>query len=450
MQRTGNDANLRLSRYGVYSVEKETRRQLTHISLIAFAFLLRYLDRTGAAVCALLALGFNLTLLPRLVPAIFRPGEGKLSGITIYPFSVLLLVLFLPLQIAAAAWAVMAMGDGAATIIGKAVNGPRLPWNREKTLAGSLAFFLAAAAGAFLLYGWVSYSFGGRDIIYLALMGAFVGALVESLPLTIDDNLSVPLLSGAAMWLTWMATLGLVPGSVPIERLLLALAINLPIALAALARGQVSKGGFAAGLPVGVAMFCWSGWPGYLALVSFYLLANLATRAGYRRKQARGQAQEQGGRRGAKHALANCLVGLVSALAYYLTGDLLFMVALAAAFATAAFDTVSGELGQLFPGRPVSLLSFKKVPVGTSGAVSLGGTFSGLAAAALVALAPYLAGLLDGPRLAAVLIGATLGALSESFLSFSLEKRGFLDNEELNLINTLVGAVLACHLAGWL
>ena len=60
-------------------MDKETRRQLTHICLIAFAFLLRYLDRTGAAACALLALVFNLTLLPCLVPALFRQAEGKLS-----------------------------------------------------------------------------------------------------------------------------------------------------------------------------------------------------------------------------------------------------------------------------------------------------------------------------------------------------------------------------------
>ena len=411
--------------------------------------LLRYLDRTGAAACALLALAFNLTLLPRLAPSLFRSGEGKLSGITLYPFSVLMLAAFLPLQVAAAAWAVMALGDGAATIVGKSLGGRRLPWNEEKRWSGSIAFFLAAVLGAFLFYGWVSRSYGGTTIFIVAFTGALIGALVESLPLKVDDNLSVPLCAGGGMWLAWLADLGFMPEGVPYERLLLALAINLPIALFALARGQVSRGGFYAGLPVGIAVYSWADWPGYLALVSFYLLANVATRTGYSRKQRRGSAQEHGGRRGAKHALANCLVGVAAAYAYQLSGDPLFAVALSAAFATAAFDTVSGELGQLFPGRPVSLLSFKRVRVGESGAVSLGGTLCGLVAAALVVVGPWLGWEFAAPLVAAVLAGASVGAIAESYLSLLLEKRGFLDNEELNFLNTLLGAIVAFQLAAW-
>ncbi len=423
---------------------RETRRQLTHIFLIGFAFFLPYLGKTVAVGCAFFALVFNLTLLPRLVPSLFRRGEGKLSGVTLYPFSVLLLVLFFPLPVAAAAWAVMALGDGAATIVGKKLKGPRLPWNRAKSWSGSSAFLIAAFWGAYGLYGWMTGDFGPAAVC-LVVAGVLAGALVESLPLTVDDNLSVPLAAGIVIWL---GTLYPAAQVVTTERLLLALAINLPIALIALLAGQVSKKGFLAGLPLGVVMLCWSGWPGYLALVSFYALGNLATKTGYRRKKTRGSAQERGGRRGAKHALANCLVGAGAALAYYLSGEPLFMVALVASFATAAFDTVSGELGQLFPGKPISLLTFKRVPVGESGAVSLGGTLCGLAAAGLVALAPYLAGGLAGRWIAAVLCGATLGALAESYLALSMEKRGLLDNEELNFTNTLIGAVAAFYLAG--
>ena len=142
-------------------------------------------------------------------------------------------------------------------------------------------------------------------------------------------------------------------------------------------------------------------------------------------------------------------MGVAAAFAYHLSGDPLFLVATSAAFATAAFDTVSGELGQLFPGRPLSLLSFKRVAVGESGAVSLGGTLSGLVAAALVLLGPWLGAGLGPGLIAAALAGAFLGALAESYLSLLLERRGFLDNEELNFLNTLIGAVLAFHLADW-
>ena len=61
--------------------------------------------------------------------------------------SVLLLILAFPRRpdIVAAAWGILALGDGAATIVGTRSRGPRLPWNPDKTVAGSLAFIVAGA-----------------------------------------------------------------------------------------------------------------------------------------------------------------------------------------------------------------------------------------------------------------------------------------------------------------
>ncbi len=93
-------------------------------------------------MCALAAFLFNLFVLPRIggrrstAPRTRRAGYPL--GILFYPLSVLLLILAFPTRpdIVAAAWGILAIGDGAATIVGRRVGGRRMPWNREKTVGG--------------------------------------------------------------------------------------------------------------------------------------------------------------------------------------------------------------------------------------------------------------------------------------------------------------------------
>ena len=46
-------------------------------------------------------------------------------------------------------------------------------------------------------------------------------------------------------------------------------------------------------------------WRGYLLLLAFFVIGSAATKLGYRKKAAAKLAQEDKGRRGARHALAN-------------------------------------------------------------------------------------------------------------------------------------------------
>ena len=68
---------------------------------------------------------FNLFLLPRLGGRrLYRPvdeARGFPIGILLYPLSVLLLILAFPsrLDIVAAAWGILAFGDGSATLVGR-------------------------------------------------------------------------------------------------------------------------------------------------------------------------------------------------------------------------------------------------------------------------------------------------------------------------------------------
>ncbi len=136
-------------------------RKIVHMSMLIFAFLLPYLTWEQAAGCALLALLFNVVVLPRIGADLRKGSESaptgsEWTGIVIYPISVLALILLYrhQLYIAGAAWAIMALGDGTAGVIGSALRGPVLPWNREKTWSGFLGFIAAGTAGAYILTRW--------------------------------------------------------------------------------------------------------------------------------------------------------------------------------------------------------------------------------------------------------------------------------------------------------
>jgi dolichol kinase len=78
----------------------------------------------------------------------------------------------------AAAILTLALGDSAATIVGVRACHP-LPYNRYKTVEGSLAFFVFSLPVC-LFVGWIGVA-----------LAAFT-AVVEGLSSPIDDNLAVP------------------------------------------------------------------------------------------------------------------------------------------------------------------------------------------------------------------------------------------------------------------
>ncbi len=101
-------------------------------------------------------------------------------GSACYATGVLIAATFLndPLAVAATI-VILAIGDASSTLIGE--DGEiRLPYNRKKTLEGSIAFFTASLVG---------YFFVGNAIFLIAL----IAAIVESLDLPFDDNITVPI-----------------------------------------------------------------------------------------------------------------------------------------------------------------------------------------------------------------------------------------------------------------
>jgi uncharacterized protein (TIGR00297 family) len=463
------------------SPHSENARQWVHIGSGAFAILLRWLTWWQAAILALVALVFNVLLLPRIGGRrLYRPSDvarGFPPGILFYPLSVLLLILTFPsrLDIIAAAWAILAVGDGMATLVGHAattinpataehaehidsassalIRRP-IPWNRDKSIAGTTAFIVFGGLAGVALAWWVRPAVTPPPPLAFALVaplaGAVAAALVESIPSRLDDNLSVPAAAAAVLWAASLIDAESFAASraAAIAALPMAIAINAGTAILGYLAKSVSVSGALAGAIVGTIIYIGGGAGAWALLFAAFLAATVTSRMGLKRKVVLGIAEERGGRRGAGNAIANCGVAAIAAIVALTTPyRSQALLALVAALTAGGSDTVASEIGKAWGKSTFLVTNLARVKPGTPGAMSLEGTTAGVVAASALALVGVGLGQITASMVLAVVIGATAGALVESALGATLEGPGILNNDMLNFVNTAVASAVALVIA---
>jgi uncharacterized protein (TIGR00297 family) len=436
----------------------ETLRKGLHIAFGFGAFALKWLPwYVAAGVCVAAILG-NWLVLHRLVGrGVARHERGFDAGIMLYPVMVLLLVVVFRdrLHYAAIGWAMLAFGDGVATLAGKSLRIASLPWNRDKSWGGFLACFLAGAIAGIAVAYWMDF----RAPI-VVIIAALAAAITESLALGVDDNVTVPMASATVLVIGGIevaSAYSVWPQTVPW------LIVNGVLAIAGYYARSVSFSGALGGWFLGTIAILGAGWPMYAALLAFFVIGTATTKIGYARKAKLGLAQEGGGRRGFSHAFSNVGVAAICAVAVSrlsrvdvspLEWMMLAYLMGIASLATAAADTTASEIGQLIGRRAFLPLTLRRVPVGTEGAISIEGTLAGVVGGFLVALAGVVAlhyGLgLDPGAIAIALVTACafLGSYLESIAGSWNRKRIASQGEEpvpngvLNFFNTAAGALL--------
>jgi len=397
------------------------------------------------------------------------------AGIILYPIAVLALILIYRnhLHIAAAAWAIMALGDGMATVVGEGLTSswrcelaattswrsPRrgiavpLPWNPQKTWPGLISFVVAGTAGAYILTRWIAPEIPADKTLTVCAAAALLGAVVESLPLALDDNLTVPLVVGAFMFCAFLVERSALDSNLPYlgRRTVLAVAVNLAFALLVCALGAASRSGAICGFLLGTAIYLGYGYKSFILLFAFVLLGSVATRLGFAKKAARGVAERRGGARSWREALANLLAAALFAILVITTHhEPAFLIALVAALAEAAGDTTSSEIGQWASDRAYLITTFKLVPAGEDGGISFAGTAAGFAASAIILGLGLGLGLCGPYKFAgpAIALGAAcVGNLFDSFLGATIQRRGLVTNGMVNFAGTSVAGGLALGLA---
>ena len=137
------------------------------------------------------------------VKAMSRSGDRReiLRGPLFYGivFVIMTLVYWKTSPIGMLALMLMCGGDGLADIMGRGIRSPKLPWSRDKSVAGSLGMLLGGwVLATFILFIFVRVgAFPGpfRFYVFPITVVALVAMLVESLPLKDVDNITVTLVA---------------------------------------------------------------------------------------------------------------------------------------------------------------------------------------------------------------------------------------------------------------
>ncbi|KAF5446678.1 hypothetical protein F2P56_032287 [Juglans regia] len=196
--------------------DQKLNRKLVHIS-VGLAFMLCWPlfspGRRGAILAALipginiiqmLLLGLGIMKDEAIVKSMSRNGDYRelLKGPLYYAATITLtcMIYWRTSPITIAAICNLCAGDGLADIIGRRFGSHKIPYNKNKSVAGSVAM---ASAGFLASLGYMHYfsSFGflqkSSEMVMGFLVVSLASALVESLPISteLDDNLTVPLTS---------------------------------------------------------------------------------------------------------------------------------------------------------------------------------------------------------------------------------------------------------------
>ncbi|HVW00582.1 MAG TPA: hypothetical protein VHB77_09585 [Planctomycetaceae bacterium] len=128
-----------------------------------------------------------------------------------YAASVLALLVLFPYQpeLGLTVLAIIAFGDGMATVGGLLIGGPKLPWNPKKTVAGTGTFLLCGIPLATLVYwGEAQPPVAIPQALACAGGATLVGAFVESLGVPLNDNIRVGIASAATIALLQLCVVG--------------------------------------------------------------------------------------------------------------------------------------------------------------------------------------------------------------------------------------------------
>jgi len=302
-------------------------------------------------------------------------------GPILFPLVFLLLVLVLwdrHVWILQIAMLVMGVGDALAALIGKASGGSHIEHltRSPKTVAGSLAMFVSSlvivSVSLFLFQGSFSGGLAGQPlwaILSLALLLALLATAVEALLSAGLDNLFIPVSIAYPLYLLD------VNGMVTLDGFLIGGLFALLLALFSIKVKFLNNSGATATFLLGTNIFGVGGMVWTVPLLTFYLLSSVLSKLGRKRKAKFDLVFEKGSQRDAGQVYANGGVAWVMMVAFSLTKDPYIFFAYLGTLAAVQADTWATEIGTMWPNAKARLITtFKNVPVGTSGGVSIPGT----------------------------------------------------------------------------
>jgi len=310
-------------------------------------------------------------------------------GTVFYPVSFFILTAWLWHQdqlVLVTAVLIMAIPDALASIVGDNIRQP-IPIHfgpEKKSVQGSLAMFVSS----FLIVLLCLHLFpqlgpaptSVLNTLWIAGVVALLATAGEMVSVRGSDNLTVPLTSAFAMFYL------LHQSSAEATQFTIGMILALIIAVASYKLRFLTGGGSVALLILGTLVFGIGGWAFAAPILGFFVISSLLSKLGKKRKNKLLTVFEKSGCRDAGQVLANGGVAGITILAWYFSQNDFAYFLYVASLAAVTADTWGTEIGVLAKTPPRSVLTFRNVPLGTSGGITLIGSAGALTGAALIAL----------------------------------------------------------------
>jgi uncharacterized protein (TIGR00297 family) len=203
-------------------------------------------------------------------------------------------------------------------------------------------------------------------------------------------------------------------------------------------RGVLDKKGLFLALFFGAILLFYGGLHYLGLMLFFFFLAVIITKYEYELKRDMGLYEHE---RGWENVLSNGLLPAILALFSPILGPMPFIASMAAVTA----DKFGSEVGVLDADDPISVLEFKKVKPGTSGAMSKIGTIGSLAGASVIGVAAIILFGISPTEALLVGLAGLAGSIVDTIFGV-FEEKGFGTKGTTNFICSLTGAAIGYFL----
>lgn len=404
----------------------EITRKIVHIGIGALIFFAPELFQSGIPAI-LLAVCFITVNFIAIRYGLLRGihGTNRISyGTVYYPMSFLFLVVLFwdsSPHIISISILILAFGDAAAAIVGENLRSAHIYYltSDKKSVEGSIAMFSVTAATVFFS---LRYFDTGNLPVTTAAVSIATAVFVtcwEALSSKGFDNLTVPL-SAAFILHYFLVPL---PHHIPAQ-MITGLLLGTAIAAVSFYFEFLSRSGSVAVLLLATFIFGIGGWGWTVPILTFFVFSSAISKFGKSKKAHYALMFEKSDKRDEGQVAANGGTAGIIILLWYLFPDNRNLFAIyVASLAAVTADTWGTEIGTLFKTLPRSIVTFKKVPPGTSGGISVAGTAGSFLGILLIVGSVLFTGVIqmDALLIAKIIVAGMGGALIDSVLGATVQ-----------------------------
>jgi uncharacterized protein (TIGR00297 family) len=435
-------------------------RKFLHVSAVCTcAWAIK--DFENRILLAYIFLTFFFVLLAMIRRGWMQVNDQTTYGIALFPlaFALLLFLAVLPVNIIVYAVLILGISDALAGIAGEHFGKRKTVFLfEEKSWAGFITFFISA----FLISLFYFNDLSSHGILLCTLL-ALLPAVTELFSYRGSDNFTVPIFSVA-----WVLLIHDLSGD-QLVILLLATILFAGLSIFAKYRKWLTVSGAMAAFWMSLLLYASGGLKIFIAPGIFLIMGSLLSKLNDHQKEKDGRNAVQVFANGITGVILIFIYGLLHQHVYLMdafdaTDHRMYLILANISFCISMADSASSELGIYFKGTVYDIVSFKKIPVGVSGGISLQGTIAGLAGAMLISAAvvyayqfPFIAFLLFSlTGFAGMIVDSILGSLlqvkyktiagtlTDDALPGAKKIKGFrwCTNDSVNIISNIVVTLL--------